>query len=69
MATGAVIAILFAPSFCGAPPTPMYPANFMKGFLVLRPSESEGPGSEDGGLILVSMANLGKQFLGATNQQ
>ena len=51
MVTGAVIAILLAPSFCAAPVTPMYPANFMKG--LLRPSPLA-----DGSAISVSMANL-----------
>ena len=51
MATGAVIAILLAPSFCGALPTPMYPANFMKG--LFRPSDLV-----DLSAISVSMANL-----------
>ena len=55
MATGAVMAIVFAPSFCGVPLTPIYPANVING--LLRPSDSE-----DGEPIGVSMANLEKEF-------
>ena len=34
VATGAVMAILLDPSFCGGPPTPIYPANKRNELLV-----------------------------------